>query len=106
MALGLRRTARRRPSHQGRTRTLGENLMPLSQQNHVFIDPEDSGSSVGYYLQINEYSPKEGKTKHSVSATVVLSDCNHKIDWCFNDDTGATKIDDAIKMLQEFRKKY
>ena len=80
--------------------------MPLSQQNHVFIDLENSGSSVGYHLHVNEYIPEEGKTRYSIGATVVLADCNHKIDWDFSEDEADEKIEVAINMLQEFRKKY
>ena len=74
----------------------------LKQQNHVFIDPENCGSGIGYYLTINEYTPKD----YSLGATIVLSDCNHKIDWGFSDDTTVEKVDVVISMLQEFRKKY
>ena len=86
--------------------------MPLKQQNSVFIDPENCGSSVGYYITIGEYhNTKQDKDVHSLSATVVLTDCNHKIDWCFSgngetDKIDTAKIDTAISMLQEFRKKY
>lgn len=79
--------------------------MSISQQNSVFIDPENCGSSVGYYIHINEYEQKDKTVNYSLSGTVVLSDCSHKIDWCF--ESGAIpKIDAAINMLQEFRKKY
>ena len=77
----------------------------MIQQNSVFIDPEDCGSSVGYYIVINEYTPKDKSTTYSISATMVLTDCSHKIDWSFNSDD-VDKIDTAIRMLQEFRKKY
>jgi hypothetical protein len=76
----------------------------IKQQNNVFIDTENCGSSVGYYIHINEYVPKDKLTQYSVVATVVLADCNHKIDWTF-DENYAEKIDSAIAMLQEFRKK-
>jgi hypothetical protein len=77
----------------------------ITQQNHVFIDPENCGSGVGYYISTSEYTPKDKKTEYSFSATVVLSDCSHKIDWSFGSESVA-KIDSAISMLQEFRKKY
>lgn len=78
----------------------------MTSQNSVFINPENCGSSVGYYLVINDYeSKKDNKTTYSVSGTVVLTDCSHKIDWAFNEGDVA-KIDAAIGMLQEFRKKY
>lgn len=76
----------------------------IKQQNNVFIDTENCGSSVGYYIYINEYAPKDKPTQYSVVATVVLADCSHKIDWTF-DENYAEKIDSAIAMLQEFRKK-
>jgi hypothetical protein len=77
----------------------------MKQQNNVFIDPENCGSSVGYYITIEEYSPKNEPKEYSISANVILADCNHKIAWNFSDN-GLDKIDAAIAMLQEFRKKY
>lgn len=76
----------------------------MVQQNSVFIDPENSGSSVGYYITVGEYAPKDKPTTYTLNATVVLTDCTHKIDWSFDD--GSEKIDAAIHMLQEFRKKH
>jgi len=76
----------------------------MRQQNHVFIEPESCGSGVGYYLSVNEYTRKDTPVTYSMSATVVLTDCAHKIDWQFEDE-GTEKIDAAITMLQEFRKK-
>ena len=78
----------------------------IKQQNNVFIDVGNCGSSVGYYIHINEYTPKDKPTTYSISATVVLADCTHKIDWSFGEDSDVDKIDSAITMLQEFRKKY
>lgn len=77
----------------------------LRQQNSLFIDPENCGSSVGYYITINEHTPKDKPTRYSLSSTVVLTDCSHKIDWNFGEGE-LEKIDNAIGMLQEFRKKY
>lgn len=77
----------------------------IAKQNHVFIDPENCGSGVGYYIQTTEHTPKDKKTEHYLSATVVLSDCAHKIDWSFSSND-VEKIDNAISMLQEFRKQY
>ena len=74
-------------------------------QNHVFIDPENCGSSVGYYITTGEYRPKDRPIEHTVSATVVLTDCSHKIDWAFSNGD-CEKIDAAIAMLQEFRSKF
>lgn len=76
----------------------------ITQQNNLFIDPENCGSSVGYYININEYTPKDKPTRYSISATVVLADCSHKIDWNFNQGD-VEKIDAVIRMFQEFRKK-
>lgn len=77
----------------------------ITQQNNVFIDPESCGSSVGYYLVMSEYTPKTGPTEYSMSAQVVLADCSHKIDWAFAVGD-VDKIDTAIDMLREFRKKF
>jgi hypothetical protein len=80
--------------------------MAITHQNSVFIDPENCGSSVGYYIHTGEYESKE-KTRYTAYGTVVLTDCNHKIDWSFSANEGdITKIDSAIAMLQDFRKKY
>lgn len=78
----------------------------ITQQNSKFIDPENCGSSVGYYITTAEYTPKDKPTKYSMNATVVLTDCSHKIDWGFGPDYGVEKVDAAIALLQEFRKKY
>jgi hypothetical protein len=79
----------------------------VSHQNNVFIDPENCGSSIGYYINVSEYTDKKtNKTRYSMAATVVLNDCSHRIDWSFFDDSCLDKIDAAISMLQEFRKKY
>jgi hypothetical protein len=77
----------------------------MIQQNNVFIDPESCGSSVGYYITIGEYNRKDKPTEHTMSSNVVLADCSHKIDWGFNVGD-INKIDAAITMLQEFRKKF
>lgn len=78
----------------------------VTQQNSTFIDPENCGSSVGYYINIEDYeNKKDNTTKYHMMANVVLADCNHKIDWSFGEGS-VEKIDAAIKMLQEFRKKY
>lgn len=83
--------------------------MAINQQNHVFLDPEECGSSVGYYLTLGDYTGKNTPTEYYVSGTVVLTDCNHKIDWSFSDrsdpEKNLAKIDAAIQMFQEFRKK-
>lgn len=74
------------------------------KQGHAFIDPGNCGSSVGYYISVDENKYKE-ETTINVRGTVVLTDCNHKIDWSFYDDDGA-KIGAAIETLQDFKKKY
>jgi hypothetical protein len=80
--------------------------MLIKYQNHVYISPEDCGSGVGYHITTSEWKDqKTGKTEYSLSASVKLSDCNRMIDWDFRDD-GEEKINSAISMLQEFRKKY
>ena len=83
--------------------------MDMTQQNSVFIDPEDCSSSVGYFVTTREdHNTKTDKTTPRISATVVLADCNHKIDWYFNGENKASidKIDAAIKILREFRTIY
>jgi len=77
----------------------------IRQQNNVFIDPENCGSSVGYYINVSEYENKEHKVTYSLLASVVLGDCSHRIDWSFGNED-LEKVDAAINMLQEFRKKY
>lgn len=79
------------------------------EQNSVFISPHDSGSSIGYYLKLEkDKNHKTKKINYSLNATVVLSDCAHKIDWDFygEDDFDLEKIDAAIRMLKEFRERY
>ena len=78
----------------------------LESQNSVFIDTQNCGSSVGYYINVNEYKHKDEPVNYSISANVVLADCAHKIDWGFGEKDSVEKIDAAIAMLQEFRKKY
>jgi len=78
----------------------------ISYQNHIFIDPQNCGSSIGYRLSINEYERKDKPTTYSTSGYVVLTDCSHQIEWDFSDENAVDKIDAAISMLQEFRKKY
>lgn len=75
------------------------------QQNNVFIDPQVCGSSIGYYITIDEYKPKDKPVEYSLSSTVVLADCSHKLVWNFSEGD-VEKIDAAIYMLQEFRKKF
>lgn len=77
----------------------------ISQQNHVFIDPKECGSGIGYYINLTDWTDrKTGGTTYDMNGTVVLTDCNHKIDWGFGEDS-LDKIDAAIAMLREFRKK-
>jgi len=78
----------------------------IKLQNNVFIDPENCGSSIGYYITVSEYKPKDKPTEYSVQAIVVLTDCGHKLDWSFSEEGALEKIDAALAMLQEFRKKY
>ena len=78
----------------------------IVQQNNVFIDPENCGSSIGYYITTSAYKPKDKPPTYSTNATVVIADCDHKIDWSFGGEKSIEKIDVAIHMLQEFRKKY
>jgi hypothetical protein len=82
----------------------------IKLQNSVFIDPENCGSNVGYYITVSEYKPKDKPIEYSIQATVVLTDCNHKLDWAFRggveEKAALEKIDSALAMLQEFRKKF
>jgi hypothetical protein len=77
----------------------------ISHQGHVFIAPHNCGSSVGYRLAISEYTPKDKPMRYSLDGTVVLTDCSHQIEWSFNDEDNMDKLDAAIDMLKEFRKK-
>ena len=77
----------------------------MIQQGHIFIDPENCGSSVGYRTCITDYENSKKEIIYSLSATVSLTDCNHKIDWEFSTDD-LDKIDTAIAILKEFRTKY
>jgi hypothetical protein len=77
----------------------------IKHQNNVFIDPENCGSSVGYYITVSEYTPKDKPAEYSLCAAVVIADCAHKVDWSFGRES-VDKVDAAIAMLQEFRKKY
>ena len=72
----------------------------MTQQNHVYIDPR-----VGYCVAVYEHTPKDKPTVYSVSANVVLEDCSHKMGWGFGAGD-IDKIDAAIGMLTEFRKKF
>jgi hypothetical protein len=75
-------------------------------QNSRFIHPESCGSAVGYYITVSEHRNKYG-SKETVSfdltATIVLSDCSHKIEWTFCEDQ-LDKVDAAIDMLKDFRR--
>ena len=80
-----------------------------AQHNNVFIDPQNCGSSIGYRIVIEEgYARKSDDIKPMVvRATVTLADCSHKIDWEFRtEEAEVEKIDEAIRVLQEFRKKW
>ena len=63
-------------------------------------------SALGYYITTSEYEPKDKPPVYSTNATVVIAACAHKIDWSFGGEESIEKIDAAIHMLQEFRKKY
>ena len=78
----------------------------IVQQNNVFIDPENCGSSIGYYITTSKYKPNDKPPIYSTNAWVVIADCAHKIDWSFGGEGAIEKVDAAIHMLQEFRKKY
>jgi hypothetical protein len=80
-------------------------MLNYSVQNHIWIDPENCGSEIGYHIHVEEYEPKDKPPQYSLQASVVLSDCTRKIDWAFCNDQ-LDKIDKAIEMLVEFRKKY
>lgn len=59
-----------------------------------FIDPLDCGSTVSFRISGGDY----------FEADVVLTDCNRRIDWSFNDDESALeKIDRVIEILCKFR---
>ena len=78
----------------------------IVQQNNVFIDPDNCGSSIGYYITTSEHKPKDKPPFYLTDAIVVIANCAHKIDWSFGGEGAIEKVDAAIHMLQEFRKKY
>lgn len=61
----------------------------------AFIDPTDCGSVVAFEVH--------KRSNSRLTGTIDLSDCNRKIQWYFNPETGTTKIDEVIALLQEFR---
>jgi hypothetical protein len=69
----------------------------------AYLDPAKCGSTVGYYITINE-----DEDYLSVNGVVDLTDCSRKITWNFGkyDSTGPEKIDKAIQLLMDFRKEY
>jgi hypothetical protein len=79
--------------------------MPIQQQNSTFIDPQNCGSMVAYRIWVDEYTDTKNKTIYTQYGEIVVTDCSRKIDWGFQGDD-LDKIDAAIVMLQEFRKKY
>lgn len=61
-----------------------------------YIDPLDCGSMVAYSIT----------KRRRLSATMDLSDCNKKITWYFDNDTGdkpIQKIDTVIALLTDFK---
>ncbi|MFI5397631.1 MAG: hypothetical protein ACHQ9S_19000 [Candidatus Binatia bacterium] len=70
-------------------------------QRIVYIDPMNSGSTVGYRIETTKYN--------RLLCLIDLTDCNKRITWELNTrDTGrsAEKLDLAISMLIEARDLY
>lgn len=71
----------------------------------VYIDPIDCDSQVSYKIIENVFTSKSDNVEKSVSATILISDCNRRIDWYFAaDQSDLDKIDTAIRVLNDFRK--
>jgi len=77
----------------------------------TYIDPEGCGSTIGYRIWTEKWTPSKGDPTYTIAATVELSDCNRKIEWDFGIDSTKIdgtetlcKLDTAIGMLEEFRK--
>lgn len=66
----------------------------------MFIDPLDCGSTVGYHITTT------GAYTRYFEGTVDLTDCNRKVTWEFNEKTSPEKIDNAIKILTNFKKEF
>jgi len=63
---------------------------------HAHLDPLACGSEISYKL-CGFYYNLEG--------TVILSDCNRKIEWSFNNSNDSVdKIDAVIDVLTQFRR--
>jgi hypothetical protein len=71
-------------------------LRKLYASDIMFIDPLECESTVGYHVT---------KRGTKVSGNIDLSDCQRKISWYFGNDAIA-KIDNAIKILTDFKKAY
>ena len=69
----------------------------LIAANIVQIDPINCASTVSYRIVEESYG---------LESSVTLTDCTDTITWYFGKSSGPDKIDIAIKMLQEFKKKH
>lgn len=67
----------------------------LVASNSIYIDPLNCDSTISY---------KVVDGPRSTWGNVQLADCNRKIEWYFGTDEPIEKIDNAIKVLEEFRK--
>lgn len=72
--------------------------------NAVYLDPLSCSSTIGYKIIWEKYS--EG-SEPILNASIHLADCSHKIEWYFsNDESMLDKVNAAISILNEFKKKY
>jgi len=63
----------------------------------IQLDPLDCDSTVAYTIR---------RGRRGVNGSIGLSDCDRKICWYFDRGSGLNKIDAAISILAEFRKKF
>ena len=84
------------------------------KQGGLFIDPENAGSSMQWYIKVegdwnwnDRQKPiEERKGWARLDACMNLTDCSRTINWDFGGDEGINleKLDKVIEEFQKFRK--